>query len=263
MSGSRQTTRLMPHDTPLPAVSFVTVAADGYLFVRLLIEKLRAFAGDREYEIVVVDRGSRDGTRTWLRAQPDVRLLTRRVWPWTRGHGHGGAAEVGVRAARHARVVLLDSAAHPVEQDWLRCSVDRLDEYHRLAGAVFRDNHRGNPHGWYIHSHFMAFFKADLGSLVILRKLRGEDTDTGEEATLRVLAAKRGVVGHDIAFCARFDVGHPTMPTVAGGVFHAWYVSRLMHSEDEVLRETAGRVSRAAYLEPLMARLRAEYRLNY
>jgi len=253
----------MPHASSLPAVSFVTVAADGYLFVRLLIEKLRAFAGDRDYEIVVVDRGSRDGTRTWLRAQPDVRVLTRRVWPWTRGHGHGEAAEIGVRAARHARVVLLDSDTHPVEPDWLRCSVDRLDEHHRLAGAVFRDNHRGNPHGWYIHPHFMAFFKADLGTLVVLRKLRGDDTDTGEEATLRVLAAKRGVVGHEIAFCPRFDVGHPQVPTVAGGVFHAWYVSRLTHSEDEVVRETGGRVSRAGYLEPLMARLRAEYRLNY
>jgi glycosyltransferase involved in cell wall biosynthesis len=247
----------------LPAVSFVTVAADGYLFVRLLIEKLRAFVGEREYEIVVVDRGSHDGTRAWLRAQPDVRLLTRRAWPWMRGHRHGEAAEAGVRAARHARIVLLDSDAHPVQADWLRGCVDRLDEHHRLAGAVFRDRHRGNPHGWYIHPHFMAFFKADLGGLVVLRKLCGDATDTGEEATLRVLAAGFGVIGHDIVFCRRFDVGHPRVPTVAGGVFHAWYVSRLLRTEPEVLRETGGQVSRAGYLEPLMARLREEYRLSY
>src|SRR5579872_6146333 len=99
----------MPNETTLPAISFVTVAADGYLFVRLLVEKLRAFVGERQYEIVVVDRGSRDGTRAWLRAQPDIRVVTRRQWPWTRGHGHGEAAEAGVRAARHSRIVLLDS----------------------------------------------------------------------------------------------------------------------------------------------------------
>jgi hypothetical protein len=52
------------------------------------------------------------------------------------------------------------------------------------------------------------------------------------------------------------------VPTVAGGVFHAWYVSRLLHAEAEVIRETAGLVSRAGYLEPLQTRLRAAYGLG-
>jgi len=247
----------------LPPVSFVTVSREGYFFVRLLIEKLRQFVGPRDYEIVVVDRGSRDGTRAWLRAQPDVRLLTRRQWWFAHEHGHGESAEAGVRAARHERIVLLDSDAHPVAADWLANSVDRLDERTRLAGAVFRDRHKGNPHGWYIHPHFMAFFKRDLGGLVVLRKLRGDDTDSGEEATLRVLAAGLEVAGHAIEFCARFSVGHPRVPTVAGGVFHAWYVSRLMSQEAEVIRETDGVVSRAAYLDPLVAKLREVYGLDY
>lgn len=218
--------------------------------------------GERPYEIVVVDRGSRDGTRAWLRRQPDVRIVTRRHWWWQRGHRHGEAAEAGVRAARHARIVLLDSDAHPVDPDWLRSSVDRLDARHRLAGAVFRDHHRGNPHGWYIHPHFMAFFKADLGGLVVLRKLRGDDTDTGEEATIRVLAAGLDVVGHEIVFARDLSVGHPRVPTVAGGVFHCWYVSRLIRNEPEVVRETDGAVTRAGYLEPLIARLRQAYGLD-
>ena len=253
----------MSSESRLPAVSFVTVAADGYLFVRLLVEKLRMYVEDRNYEIIVVDRGSRDGTRAWLRAQPDVRVVTRRHWPWFRGHRHGEAAEAGVRAARYSRVVLLDSDAHPIEAGWLHSSADRLDERNRLAGAIFRSPHRGNPHGWYIHPHFMAFFKADLDGLVVLRKLHGDDTDTGEEATLRVLDAGYGVIGHEIAFCPRFAVGHPRVPTVAGGVFHAWYVSRLLQNEAEVVRELEGQVSQARYLDPLMARLRAEYRLPY
>jgi len=247
----------------LPPVSFVTVVDGGLLFVRLLVERLRAFVGARDYEIIAVDRLSRDGTRAWLRAQPDVRLLTRPALPWARDHGHGEAAEAGVRRARFERIVLLDSDAHPVSADWLRESVDRLDERTRLAGAVFRDWHRGNPHGWYVHPHFMAFFKADLGGLVVLRKLRGEDTDTGEEATLRVLAAGYEVAGHPIEFCSRLGVGHPRVPTVSGGVFHAWYVSRLLKQEAAVMRETGGQVSRAAYLDPLIARLRAEYGLEY
>ena len=127
----------MPPDASLPVMSFVTAAADGDMFVRLLVEHLRSFVGNRDDKIVVADEGSRDGMRAWLRAQPDVRLLTRR------------------------------------------------------------------------------------------------------------------------------DVGNPSLPTAARGVFHAWYVSRLLHAEAEILRGTNGRVSRATYLEPLMARLRVEYGLAY
>jgi hypothetical protein len=244
-----------------PPVTILTVSADGLFFIRLLVERVREMMDGRRYEIVVVDRGSRDGSRAWLKAQPDVRLMSFRQWPWQRGHRHGEAAEAGVRRGRYERIVLLDSDAHPVDPAWLRDSVDRLDAHYRLAGAVFRSPHRGNPHGWYIHPHFMAFFRDDLGRLVVLRKLRGEDTDTGEEATLRVLEGGYGVIGHEIAFCREFDVGHARVPTVAGGVFHAWYVTRLLHHEQEVIRETEGVVSRATYLDPLMARLRAAYGL--
>src|ERR1044072_5120140 len=122
----------------LPAVSIVTVANDGYLFLRLVVEKVRALVGLREYEIIVVDRGSRDGLREWLRAQPDVRLVSYRQWWGAKGHQHGEPAEKGGRQARHVRIVLLDSDAHPVDPAWLATSVDRLDAHHRLAGAVFR-----------------------------------------------------------------------------------------------------------------------------
>ncbi len=240
-------------------VSILTVTRDGLFFTRLLAERVRATVRDRPYEIIVVDQGSRDGTQAWVRAQPDMRLVVQRNWFRRAGHRHGEAAERGARAARHEHIVLLDSDAFPMDGGWLAASIDLIDDARPIAGAVFRSPHRGNPHGWYIHPHFMAFRRSDLGGLVVLRKLRGEDTDTGEEATIRVLAAGRGVIGHEIAFCPDFDVGHDRVPTVAGGVFHCWYTSRLLHNEAEVVRETEGKVSRAAYLDPLMAKLRTAY----
>ena len=248
--------------TPLSPVSIVTVTRDGLFFSRLLVEKVREFAGARDYEILVVDRGSKDGTREWMAQQPDVRLLNFAHWR-TLGHGHAQAAEKAIARARYDRIVLLDSDAHPVSPDWLAGTADRLDHRHRLAGAVFVDTHKGNPHGWYIHPHFMAFFKADYGTLITLRKLQGHDTDTGEEATMRVLAADLGVIRHPIVFAENLSVGHPRVPTVAGGMFHAWYVTRLEHSEAHVVRETNGQVSIASYLRPLQQRLRDRYRLTY
>lgn len=76
---------------------------------------------------------------------------------------------------------------------------------------------------------------------------------------MRVLAAGYAIAGYEIAFCPEFDVGHYRVPTVAGGVFHAWYVTRLIRNEAEVIRETEGRVSRERYLTPLTARLVAAY----
>jgi glycosyltransferase involved in cell wall biosynthesis len=242
-------------------VSIVTVAYDSHFFVRLLVERVRTMVGPRDYEIIVVDRGSRDGTREWVRQQPDVRLVAKRQWG--RRHSHGEAAEAGARGARHPVVVLMDSDAHPVDPGWLEMTADRLDSHWRLAGAEFHGNHRQNPYGRYIHPHFMAFWQEDLGHHVVLRKLRGDDTDTGEEATIRLLDARLGVLGHPIEFCERFAVGNTSVPTVSAGVFHAWYATRLAKEARTVQRETDGAVSGEAYLAPLQARLREAYRLEY
>jgi glycosyltransferase involved in cell wall biosynthesis len=243
-------------------VSIVTVTRDGYFFVRLLVEKVREFTKDRDYEIVVVDRGSRDSTLSWLSEQSDVRIMS---YGHKRGdgHGHGEAAEHAVRQARHERIVLLDSDAHPMDAAWLENSVDRLDAHSRLVGAHFGGEHRGNPYKWYVHPHFMCFFKADLGTLVVLRKVRGEDTDTGEEATIRVLDSGRKAIAFPLRLCEQFAVGQSWIPSEAGGVFHAWYVSRLEHQGEEVARETKGAITDANYRQPLMKKLRRAYKLAY
>ena len=246
----------------LRPVSIVTVAYDGLFFVRLLVEKVREFIGEREYEIVVADRGSRDGSREWLASQPDVRVVDARQWR-LRKHRHGEAAEAAIRRAKYDCIMLMDSDTHPVAPDWLTLTADRLDEHTRLAGADFRDNHKGNPYGHYIHPHFMAFFKKDLGGNVVLRKLRGHDTDTGEEATIRLLDAGLGIVGYPIEHYEPLSVGHPRVPTVSAGVFHAWYVTRLAKESDVVARETDGAVTLENYLEPLIVRLREVYGLSY
>jgi glycosyltransferase involved in cell wall biosynthesis len=245
----------------LRPVSIVTVTFDTYFYTRLLVERVRNFIGSRDYEIVVVDRGSRDGTCEWLRRQSDVRLLRKRQW--RRRHSHGEAAEIGVQAAKYDVCVLLDSDAHPVDANWLALTADKLDDHFRLAGAQFHTPRRDNPHGWYIHPHFMAFFKADLGANIVLRKTPGRDTDTAEDSTIRTLEAGFGVTGYRIEFCERFSVGHPVFPTVSAGVFHAWYSTRLSKTSDGVSRETAGAVTPENYLVPLQELLRKAYGLEY
>jgi glycosyltransferase involved in cell wall biosynthesis len=242
-------------------ISIVTVSHDTFFFIRLLVEKVREFIGARTYEIIVVDRGSTDGTLKWLTQQRDVRLVSYK--PNRRGHGHGEAAEFGAKSARHDHVVLLDSDAHPIDPNWLILTADKLDQHHRLAGGVFRRFHEADRHGWYIHPHFMAFHKTDLGNKVRLRKTRGQNFDTGEAATVHLLDAGFEVIGYPIEFCPAFAVGHPCFPTVTAGVFHAWYGTRISKELRTVREETAGAVNAVSYIEPLRKRLREAYHLDY
>jgi glycosyltransferase involved in cell wall biosynthesis len=243
-------------------VSIVTVNFDSLFYIRLLVEKVREHIGAREYEIVVVDRGSRDGSREWLREQKDVNLVLKRQWRQNR-HSHGEAAELGVQTARHGVIILMDSDAHPCEPTWLEKTADRLDDHYRLAGAQFHTPRRDNPHGWYIHPHFMTFFKADLGSLITLRKTKGRDTDTGEDSTVRLLEKGLGILAYPMEFQDQFSVGNPSVPTVSAGVFHAWYSTRLSKNNREVHQETRFGITQENYAEPLKALLRNRYSLPY
>lgn len=245
-----------------PPVTIVTVSRNSYFFIRLLVEKVREFVGPREYEIIVVDRGSRDGTLEWLRAQPDVRIYKKRQWRNHR-YKHGEAAEAGVRLAKYERIVLLDSDAHPTDTQWLEATVDRLNDHDRLAGADFHKRLPDGSYTKYVHPHFMAFYRDDLGKLIVLRKTRGHETDTGEEATERMLAAGHGILWQPMKFCKQFSVGNPQIPTISAGVFHVWSATQILVNPRSVARQTGGLVTRASYLEPLIALLRQAYQLSY
>jgi hypothetical protein len=242
----------------LPHISIVTVTYDTYFFIRLLVEKVREFVGPREYEIIVVDRGSTDGSREWLSIQPDVRVYTVEQSDDARHH-HGEAAEEGVRHAKYDRIVLLDSDAHPVDHIWLHATIDRLDGYYRLAGAERVKQLTDGSSVRYIHPHFLAFLKEDFQTHVILR----HEYDTGRDATERILRAGLGVIGYPIEVSTRFSVGIPGIPTVSAGVFHAWYTTRLGKHSAPLAQEKRGRLSYETYVKPLQALLRQTYRLNY
>jgi GT2 family glycosyltransferase/glycosyltransferase involved in cell wall biosynthesis len=58
-----------------PRISVVVPNLNGAPMLRACIESIREHAGNADYEIVVVDGGSNDGSLEWLRTQKDVRLI--------------------------------------------------------------------------------------------------------------------------------------------------------------------------------------------
>jgi hypothetical protein len=99
-----------------------------------------------------------------------------------------------------------------------------------------------------------------VGKLITLRKTRGHKTDTGEEATEHVLAGGYAIL------CSQWNsVSGFSRPsaTASAGVFHAWHGTRLSIRQTSVFRESRGSITVENYLEPLQAKLRATYQLDY
>jgi len=131
-------------------------------------------------EIVVVDNGSRDGSREWLRASP----FGTRVVLLPTNLGHGRALDIGICRSTGSNFVTLDSDAFPVSADWLRVVCAPLREG---AGAAGWKGPRDRLHPALAAMPRAEYFKLGLSfagfrlTNVLLQPEFGVDTwDTGE-----------------------------------------------------------------------------------
>jgi GT2 family glycosyltransferase len=96
-----------------PLASIVIVNWNGLRWLRQLLPSLgeQSF---RDFEIIVVDNGSSDGSLEFLRqAHPEVRVV-----PLKENFGFAAGSNAGIRASRGKYVVLLNNDTRP-ERDWL------------------------------------------------------------------------------------------------------------------------------------------------
>lgn len=94
----------------------------------------------RDYELIIVDSGSKDRTRTLLNAHGHV-LVDLSRQPFT----YSGALNAGCRAASGEYIVCLSSHCIPAHEEWLDRLVRALDD-EQIAGAwgppIFDDKAR-------------------------------------------------------------------------------------------------------------------------
>ncbi|MBD9595457.1 glycosyltransferase [Ensifer sp. ENS05] len=86
------------------------------------------------YEIIVIDSGSSDGTKEYLRGQSRIRLVE--IEP--QEFGHGRTRNLGIAAADADLVAFLTHDAEPVDSTWLRNLVAALEQNPDIAGAFGR-----------------------------------------------------------------------------------------------------------------------------
>lgn len=80
---------------------------------------------------------------------------------------------------------------------------------------------------------------------------------------IRILDAGLGIIGYPLESWPEFHHPSKHVPTISAGVFHAWYVTRLLHIPGSVIRESEGTIAVKSYLLPLQATLRRTYQLVF
>lgn len=129
-------------------VTVVTVNYNSLPKVRVLLAALERYTSE-PVDIIVVDNASKDGSRDFLRAQPNIRPLLLPV-----NIGHGFALDLAFLCASTSIVVAFDIDAFPVSPRWRRAVTDPLEDGSVIAGA--------HLHRAYIHPCFLALRRSDF-----------------------------------------------------------------------------------------------------
>jgi GT2 family glycosyltransferase len=167
-----------------PLVSVVAVNCDAPDWIKLFVLSVRKFTADVAHEILVVDNGSLEVNKLWLRAQSDVRLIELPTIELF----HAGGMDLATREARGRYVCILDSDAHVQRAGWV---ADLIALYHanektRLVGVVGPIHKPLHPPLFFFERDFI------LDNGISWRHKPSEDrprdTDTAQQAYWDVLA---------------------------------------------------------------------------
>lgn len=122
-----------------PAVSIVIPTLNGMTTLPALFDAIDAQDDGEPREVVVVDSGSTDATRTFAESRGAKVLTVGRF-------NHGETRNTGIAAARAPLVVLIVQDARPIGADWLRRLLGPLRECPRTAGVFARQVAREDAH---------------------------------------------------------------------------------------------------------------------
>ena len=113
----------------MKGVSICVLTYNVFFYNRLAIEQIRKMTRVADYEILVYDNESTDGSAEWLDAQPDVTLFRGK----SNSMRHGEALDFLTRRANFPICAALCSDAFPVSPEWLTPAF-YLDEQVYLSG---------------------------------------------------------------------------------------------------------------------------------
>jgi glycosyltransferase involved in cell wall biosynthesis len=180
-----------PASAPPPNISVVIPVYNEVQTVEPVIG--RVLACGFEVEIIVIDDGSTDGTREYLKqmAHPKVRCYFH-----ARNHGKGAALRLGFAAAKSPFVIVQDADLEYDPRDYPRILEPLLDD---RADMVYGSRFLGGPHRVFFFWHYFGNRILTLLSNA-LSDLNLTDMETGMKAFRRDRLAALTLNGNRFTF---------------------------------------------------------------
>jgi GT2 family glycosyltransferase len=203
------------HDRAL--ISVVIPVRDGMPWIEEQLHALSAQNGIGNWEAVVADNGSADGTRDcvqrWSARDPRVRLVDASARP-----GAGPARNAGVRAARCSLVAFCD-ADDVVQPGWLEALREGLADSDLVAGMFDMGSLNGRPQSHPIPpaTKQLGFLPFGLGANLAVRRDAFEAVGGFRER----LAAEDQLelpVGEDVDLCWRMQLAGYRFTSAANAI---------------------------------------------
>jgi GT2 family glycosyltransferase len=145
---------LLAHVRPAPPkISVIVLNRNNRKVIFKCVNSLLQFCGQYDYEVIVVDNQSTDGSYELLLDEPRITVLRNTI------NGCATGRNLGVEAARGEIIAFLDSDQWVVSESWLDMALELLDQ-HRELGAVSRNA------GWFERGKVtgpLTYFQPDEG----------------------------------------------------------------------------------------------------
>ncbi|WP_197461030.1 glycosyltransferase family 2 protein [Ferroacidibacillus organovorans] len=107
-------------DASLYSTSIVILTHNQLVHTQLCIQSIRDYTSDVDYEIIVIDNASTDGTREWLHAQPDLIVQENLI-----NVGFPAGCNQGIQLATRNNILLLNNDT-VVTSKWLKRMTEGL-----------------------------------------------------------------------------------------------------------------------------------------
>jgi GT2 family glycosyltransferase/DNA-binding transcriptional ArsR family regulator len=189
-------------DELFPLVSIVVPTVDNRELCRSCLWSIEQVTGWPRLELLLVDNGSRDGTRAML-AELEGRDRRLRVLENQNNEGFARGTNQGLRAARGRFVVLLNDDT-VVAPGWIARLVAHLERDEKLALICPRTNHIGNEAR--LDVDYRTFEEMQELALRLAFERAGESFDV-ETVALFCAAARRDVLDALGGLDERYELG--------------------------------------------------------
>jgi len=116
--------------------SVIIPAKNGGSLFRDVLSAVLAQETTFDFDVLVIDSGSKDGTVEFVKSIDDARLRLRQIQ--SSDFGHGRTRNLGVSSTSGKYAVLITHDAGPANKQWLQHLVDLAENNDRIAGEFGR-----------------------------------------------------------------------------------------------------------------------------